>query len=177
LGNQVAQIERGLVLLLLSPSRNSPTWGAQSKSDDKIIDNLKQLKSLAIIIGFIVVAGIVVFGTVYLANHYLTNDNAQSLVVNCQSKRIDHLVTIRNGTVSPKHTQAVLCDRLTITNTDDTSRLMAFGYHDNHVAYDDVTERLLGENDSLTVTLNLVGTYIFHDHNHDEVRGSFTVVQ
>jgi len=88
-----------------------------------------------------------------------------------------HTVAIKNNLVSPLHTSAKQCDSLTIINRDNTLRLMAFGKHDNHISYDGVSERVLGKDQSLTVRLGSLGTYRFHDHEHDAVHGDFTVTQ
>lgn len=96
----------------------------------------------------------------------------------CDGKQqVTHTVIIQHNIVSPAHTSAKQCDRLTIVNRDDVLRLMAFGKHENHVSYDGVSERVLGKNQSLTVRLGSLGTYLFHDHDHDEVHGDFTVRQ
>ena len=86
-----------------------------------------------------------------------------------------HTVTIRDRKVSDANVTAQLCDKLTIANKDDETRLIAFGVHDKHTTYDGVSQRLLGHDKELTVTLNKTGTYHWHDHEHDEVEGYFTV--
>ena len=95
--------------------------------------------------------------------------------VACLVHGIQHRVEIAGGQVLPAHTDAVLCDTLTITNEDHSYRIIAFGPHEHHVTYDGVTEKILGFGQSLTVALNVPGTYTFHDHLEDTVSGSFTV--
>ncbi len=98
-------------------------------------------------------------------------------VANCAGKpSFSHVVTIQNSVVTPSHTAAFLCDTLTITNLDDITRAIAFGPHENHVAYDGVSERIVAFGQSLKVTLVQAGNFRFHDHIHDEVQGTFTVV-
>ena len=88
-----------------------------------------------------------------------------------------HKLTIANDKVTPSGTvQAKLCDQLVIANTDSEAREIAFGPHDHHVPYDGVAERVLNRGQSLTITLNKAGTYHWHDHEHDEIGGYFTVV-
>lgn len=99
------------------------------------------------------------------------------LAVNCKEHKVVHLVSIRNDTATPQHTQAKLCDALTITNSDNRLLLIAFGPHEHHQPYDGVTERMLTNNQSLTITLNKAGTYTFHDHLQDKVKGVFTVTK
>lgn len=136
----------------------------------------QQKPNLALsIIGCIVVVAIVGFISYSFINQP-KNPNAGIQVV-CRTQGVHHEVVIENGVVNPTHTEAKLCDTLTITNNDTAGRLMAFGVHEDHVQYDGVTEQMLHQGDSFTVTLNRSGTYIFHDHIHDEVTGDFTVVK
>lgn len=93
----------------------------------------------------------------------------------CQPSNITHTVIIQNNLVRPSHTVARRCEKLTITNLDSTERLIAFGQHTNHVPYDGVEEILLKREQSLTITLIQTGDFLFHDHEHDDVRGTFTV--
>lgn len=86
-----------------------------------------------------------------------------------------HTVVIRGGKVYPSHTTGLQCDTLTIVNQDNKIRLMAFGPHEHHVSYDGVSERVLGPGQSFSVKLIQVGTFYFHDHTDDIVKGSFTV--
>ncbi|HZL08011.1 MAG TPA: hypothetical protein VFC50_02350 [Candidatus Dormibacteraeota bacterium] len=119
-------------------------------------------------------------GTVFLANKYLTaQSNAASPAdAKCQAgKHNDHIVLIKNNAMVPERTEASLCDKLTIVNKDPTLRLVAFGPHEHHVAYDGVTERPLEPGESLTIVLIHAGTYAFHDHLEDIAQGSFTVAE
>lgn len=97
--------------------------------------------------------------------------------VNCdgRSDTSAHQVTIKNSQLSTVKTEAKLCDTLTIINQDSRPRLVAFGVHDHHTAYDGVTEKTLDHGQNLTITLDQAGDFIFHDHLQDEVQGSFVV--
>lgn len=88
-----------------------------------------------------------------------------------------HSFMIMNGKSEPASVAGKLCDSLTITNMDSVAREVAFGPHDNHVAYDGVAERVLNAGQSFTVTLNQTGTFHWHDHLHEEVQGYFTVTK
>jgi hypothetical protein len=88
---------------------------------------------------------------------------------------VTHTVTIDRSAVQPTHTIAKRCDQLTIINHDGVTREMAFGDHDKHVSYDGITQKFIGKDQSLTVVLDKIGDYHFHDHLHDEVSGTFTV--
>lgn len=86
-------------------------------------------------------------------------------------------VTIQNGKVLPARTEAHKCDTLVITNADSRARLIAFGPHDHHVSYDGVSERVLGQGQSLSITLVTPGTFTFHDHDaYPDTQGTFTVL-
>ena len=133
----------------------------------------------------LIAAGIVALvlvsaGTVLLATKYLTAQSNAASPANakCQAgQHNDHLVLIKNNAMVPEHTQASLCDKLTIVNKDSTLRLVAFGPHEHHVAYDGVTERPLEPGESLTIVLIQPGTYGFHDHLEDIAQGTFTVTR
>ena len=88
-----------------------------------------------------------------------------------------HSVMIMDSKAEPSKITAKLCDTLTITNMDDIAREVAFGPHEDHIAYDGVAERVLSKDQSLTVTLNQAGAFRFHDHLHDEIQGYFTVTK
>ena len=93
----------------------------------------------------------------------------------CGTTHNEYIVAIHNDQLSINDIHAQLCDKLTIVNTDRTLRLIAFGEHDNHQPYDGITERVLSQGQSLSVTLNQAGSFTFHDHIHDDVKGTFTV--
>ena len=131
---------------------------------------------ILVAIGIVLVAGIIFAGVHYASDHYLSNAKAKP-AMQCPGKHVSHLVLIQGDAMVPEHTQALLCDTLTITNKDDALRLVAFGPHDDHQPYDGVTEKLLKRGQSLTITLNKTGTYQFHDHLQDVARGDFTVMQ
>ena len=138
---------------------------------------MKQLKIYGLMAGLLVVAGGVAMGTSALAGHYLNAQDAASnaKLATCQKRGAAHTVVIQNNKATPEHTDGKLCDTLTITNEDNQNRLMAFGPHEHHQPYDGVAERILGQGQSFTVTMNEAGTYYFHDHIGDIVKGRFTV--
>ena len=144
-----------------------------------MIIGMKNLRVVVFVAGLILVSGVVVTGTLYLSNRFLNNDSnaKQPTVIQCISKGPTHVVTIQNDAANPKHTDGKVCDVLTIINNDNKVRLMAFGPHEEHRAYDGVTEQELKQGQSLTITLNQAGTFEFHDHIGDIVQGDFTVTK
>lgn len=118
----------------------------------------------------------VLIGAVYaLSSQYLRNRPTIESTVTCTKHGVDHVVVIQNAQLSTTSITARACDTLTITNDDDKLRLIAFGRHDHHINYDGITEELLSNGQSMTVTLNELGTFLFHDHLDDTIRGEFTV--
>lgn len=119
----------------------------------------------------------VVAATVVLAQH-LPQESTGPLTVHCTEtpSTVVHTVVIHDAML-PQHTTAKLCDKLTIANEDNQLRLVAFGVHEHHTPYDGITEELLAKGQSLTVTLNQAGTFLFHDHLEDQVNGTFTVTR
>jgi predicted lipid-binding transport protein (Tim44 family) len=132
----------------------------------------KKLKIMLIIIIALLLIGLTIFAAIKFTDH----QTGQSHAAACPVGGTDHTVVIQHDVATPDHVTAPRCDRLTIANDDATSRLVAFGLHEHHTPYDGVTERLLTQGQSLTVTLDQTGNFRFHDHLHDEVQGTFTVV-
>ncbi len=93
----------------------------------------------------------------------------------CQEIKASHIVTFKDGKVSPQSTQAKLCDTLTFVNEDTVVRDVAFGPHPHHEIYGGVEELSVQKKYPKTLTLNQAGTYTFHDHLDDSVAGTFTV--
>lgn len=134
------------------------------------------MKKVIIVIIIILTIGGIAGITHSLADSYLAQATSPDTPA-CLRAGKEHKVTVRRGQVEPAHIEAKLCDKLIITNFDDQFRLLAFGEHNNHQAYDGVIEKVLQKNQSLTVTLNKTGTYHFHDHLEYSTQGSFTVIQ
>jgi hypothetical protein len=131
------------------------------------------------IVAAVVIPAVIVAGVVYVAAVNLLPPRAATAAISmhCRVRGAAHRVMISNGAVTPVHTDAVLCDTLTITNADNRYRIVAFGPHDDHQPYDGVTEKLLSLNQSFTVILNKPGAFTFHDHLDETAAGSFTVTQ
>ena len=127
------------------------------------------------IFGFIAILILFLGGVVFGSNKYLTSKNKPE--DNCSNSKnsTKYNIEIKDDKVLPEITNGKLCDTMTITNLDDKDREIAFGEHDKHTEYDGVEEKELSKDQSLTITFNKVGSYIFHDHNQDEVQGSFVV--
>lgn len=94
----------------------------------------------------------------------------------CKGPGTARLVNIRDA-VAPQTIRAERCDTLVFKNADATTREIAFGPHDNHVAYNGIAERFLNKNQSFSVQLTELGTFHWHDHLHDGVEGYFIVVK
>ena len=114
-----------------------------------------------------------IFGAIQVS--HIESNKAASAYPKCTGTHTAHQVTVQDNKVIPAHTYAKRCDTMTITNDDDVARIIAFGPHEHHVAYDGVTERYLTKGGRFSVTLVQRGTFHFHDHEHDEVQGYFTV--
>lgn len=137
---------------------------------------MKKFAPLWTIIGVLIVGGGVFWLTRYVSGNFLDSKaNADKAAKTCQRIGTTHTVIISGDKTEPAHTTAQRCDKLVITNNDEKIRDMAFGVHDHHVAYDGVTIKTLTKGQSLTVTLNETGTFLFHDHHQEEVGGDFTV--
>jgi plastocyanin len=133
----------------------------------------KNLKSSLVLIAFLGVIFLGVFGTFWVGKNATRHEKAE--VVECTVQAAGHTVEIKDGKVIPQYLDAKVCDKLTIINRDDRLRLIAFGVHDDHIYYNGITEKVLKKDQSLSVTLNQTGVYLFHDHIQDEVQGQFNV--
>lgn len=141
---------------------------------------MKKISVILITSGFLLAAAGVAYGVNRAATTYLASESNPAVSkdaapASCSGEHATHTVIIHNEAMDPSHTYAPQCDKLTIINADPKTRVIAFGVHDKHVAYDGVTETILASNESVTVTLNQTGTFLFHDHDDETVAGEFTV--
>lgn len=123
--------------------------------------------------GLVVFVAVSVFASNYLENKHSTKDTK----IACRSTGDSHRVNIQNDTLMPAEISGKLCDSLVIANLDNKLRLIGFGEHEHHQAYDGVYQKSLAAGQSFTVILNQVGTFRFHDHFDDSVVGNFTVTK
>ena len=135
---------------------------------------MKKLSRVIFAIGAIAVAGLVIYGVAMLASRAL-GPGEKTITAECKQEGTEYLVAIQNGQPAINDIQAKACDRLTITNEDDQLRLMDFGVHQSHKAYNGVTEQTLEQGESMSVVLNQAGAFTFHDHLNDTFLGRFTV--
>lgn len=127
----------------------------------------------AAVVGVIALMIVTIFGAIWVS--HIEGNKAAAAYPKCQGQHSVHKVIIRDDKVLPQHTDGKRCDTLVITNLDDKDRIMAFGPHEDHVAYDGVSERYLSQNGTFKVTLVQPGNFRFHDHTDDVVQGTFTV--
>ena len=132
-------------------------------------DRIKKMKRtyLVLIIGSVI--GLAAIGSVLLIAGQGKADGG------CSGSSTTYRVIVRDDKAVPITTKAKLCDAIRFTNQDNVTREIAFGPHEDHVAYDGIAERVLSRGQSFTITLDKAGSYRFHDHLHDEVEGYFVV--
>lgn len=148
--------------------------------------------NLYFFIATLAIVAMVVGGSVLIINnlHYnMSPQDATKKLVNdegiaevsgnatgaCDEIRENHTIRIIDGKVSPIHTEAKQCDTLTFINQDGVEREMTFGVHPAHTPYAGVSEFPLTNKKNFTITLSESGTFEFHDHNHPNTFGTFTV--
>jgi len=117
----------------------------------------------------------VVFAVATLANRALGNKKSGTTTAECAETGTEYVVHIQDSQPTITDINTKLCDKLTIVNDDNQLRLIAFGVHENHKAYNGVTEHTLEQGEQFSVTLNQTGGFTFHDHLHDTFLGKFTV--
>ncbi len=93
----------------------------------------------------------------------------------CQELHENHQIIIKDGKVTPTHTDASKCDTLTFINEDDVVREITFGTHPKHGSYAGEMELTIRKNRNKSITLSESGSYQFHDHLQPETAGEFTV--
>lgn len=129
---------------------------------------------LVFALGALCLAGAITISVHVLARNAL-GTSVRDFAAACNDTGAAYMVTIEHSQLSLNDIHANKCDKLTITNADNTLRLIAFGHHDHHQPYDGVTEQVLAKGQTLSVMLNQTGVFTFHDHLHDEVQETFTV--
>lgn len=122
----------------------------------------------------IVFTAIGAYGAVWAVSAFLDRQYA-SLHGGCYPSKINHTIVLKDNQATPSSTVGKRCETLTVINTDNQSRTMAFGLHANHVFYDGITEQVLEKGQSFIITLIQIGNFKIHDHEHEEVKATFQV--
>lgn len=94
----------------------------------------------------------------------------------CRGPHTNHKITIKDGLATPAYVSARQCDTISFIKEDDADRIITFGSHPQHKSYAGETELKLRKDRANTITLNLTGTYQFHDHLNPATAGYFIVV-
>lgn len=134
----------------------------------------RRTKILAITIVATIFVVAVSFSAVWAISSYLDHQYV-SLHDGCHPHQTNHTIIVKDDKAIPSATEGKLCDTLTITNLDNETREMAFGLHEKHTPYDGMSEKMLAQGESFTVTLVQIGSFKIHDHIHDEVQATFEV--
>ena len=130
-------------------------------------------KAGLIVSAFFSLIALTIFGAIRVS--HIESNKAAAAYPKCQGQHQVHKVVIQNDKAVPQHIDGQRCDTLVITNLDAQDRIIAFGPHEDHVAYDGVSERYLSQNGTFKVTLVQPGNFRLHDHVDDVVQGTFTV--
>lgn len=152
----------------------------------------KPLYNVAFFVGTAGAILVVVLGSIFIMNNLYHNMSPSEVTTKlaqdegiaqvgdvktgaCQEIGSNHQVHIKDGKVTPFHTEAHLCDSLTFINEDNQTREIAFGPHPQHLVYGGETEQIVKQGYPKTINLNQAGTYLFHDHDAPDTFGEFTV--
>lgn len=95
----------------------------------------------------------------------------------CSGDHATLMVTIKDGVVSPAHTNAKACDSIMFMNEDNVSRDITYGVKGDPGTYGGQSDFALASGQDKTVLLNELGTQSFYDDLHSGVTGNFTVSQ
>lgn len=152
----------------------------------------KPLYNVAFYGATVVAILVVVCGSIFIMNHLYGNMNPMDATTKlaqhegiaqvggkktgaCDNIGENHKVFIKDGVVTPSHTEAQLCDSLSFINQDSVAHEMAFGTYPNHELYGGESGPTVRSGRPETITLNQTGDYTFHDHHDESVSGTFTV--
>lgn len=93
----------------------------------------------------------------------------------CNQPLNNHIMTIKNGIVTPNVINAKRCDTLTFINDDKTVYRIGFGVYPGDVSYGGEYAIVLDDGRPETITLNEAGTFTFQDYTEKSISGQFTV--
>lgn len=93
----------------------------------------------------------------------------------CGVSKKAHTVTIEKDRFKPTEIRVKRCDTLTFLNADDKLHSAVFGTHDNHVPYGDFAQEYLLPKERISLRLFQSGSYLFHDHLHEEIKGRIII--
>lgn len=111
---------------------------------------------------------------VYDTRKTLTSEKSEAAAI-CKTVGKIHTLNIEDNRFSPSELSLKRCDRIKVVNKDSVARLIALGEHDHHIAYPGFEEQSLGGGDSFTFTADEAGSYLIHDHIHDNVEGTISI--
>lgn len=128
-------------------------------------------------IGITLIVLVLAVGTYFVigAVSVFLNHQYASLHDGCYPDKTNHSIVIKDNMATPANVVAYRCDRLTVTNLDDSRHVVAFGLHEIHVPYDSISEQVLTKGQSFTITLIQTGTFKLHDHLRAELQATFQV--
>lgn len=140
------------------------------------------LKKSVGLVGLVALLASVPFVLIRISSKYIFTqevpDSPKSVEADCKTRNgVTYVAIIENNKISPTIISGHLCDKITILNKDAVVRRIAFGKHEQHVLYDGIEESLLTKDQSITFVLNQTGSFLYHDHEDDDVKAQFTVSQ
>lgn len=95
----------------------------------------------------------------------------------CQGQHDNHIVTFKNGVMTPQTTVAYKCDTLTFSNQGTESIDITFGEKDQRAAYAGESEYIIRSGKNKTITLSETGTYRFYDRLQPDNAGYFSATE
>lgn len=93
----------------------------------------------------------------------------------CGVSKHEYTVFIEKKRFKPAKVKAKRCNKLIFANKDSKLHSVVFGTHDNHVPYGDFVQEYLLPKERVSLKLFQAGTYLFHDHLHEEIKGQIIV--
>ena len=93
----------------------------------------------------------------------------------CGVSHKEYTVKITTDSLKPDTINAKRCDRLVFYNADDKQHGITFGVHDKHEPYGEFAQEYLQPKERIALKLFKTGTYFFHDHLYEDLKGEVTI--
>jgi len=95
----------------------------------------------------------------------------------CSGNGTNHRIVLLGNVPTPRHTDAQICDTLTIMTQDNVTRALMFGPRAKAETYAGETSVSVSPKQSAVITLTQLGTHTFHDRKVNGPTGDFTVTR
>lgn len=94
----------------------------------------------------------------------------------CDKTKNTHTILILHNTFIPNSLTVKRCDVITFDNeVKNAFYSPALGEHSHHIHYAGFTEKVIGFGEKNSFIAHSTGTFLFHDHQKNQIEGSLTI--